>query len=311
MNTEFPHHAPRTVFFSCSVGIMAYNEGRNIGHLLERLLQQRLEQGEITEIIVVASGCTDDTEEIVTKFAEKHSKIRLITEPTRRGKASGVQRFLDAARENLLVLAGADTLPEYDAVGRLLSPFADESVGMSGAHPVPLNPRNNFCGYVAHFFWEMHHYAALRAPKCGEMVAFRRLIDHIPEDVVVDEPYIAAMVLKKGLRVVYQPDAVVYNMGPGTVREILMRRRNIVAGYFHLSRRYGLRIPDRNKFQIAAILLKKVFSFRQPPPWVVGAAAIELLARILGWWDSRFGRCPLHLWRIAESTKTLIGAERK
>ena len=51
----------------CSVGITAYNEEENIGHLLEALLGQHLHTVEIAEIIVVASACTDRTVPIVDR----------------------------------------------------------------------------------------------------------------------------------------------------------------------------------------------------------------------------------------------------
>ena len=53
----------------CSVGIMAYNEEANIGDAIESILEQRLASGQITELIVVASGCEDRTAEIVAELA--------------------------------------------------------------------------------------------------------------------------------------------------------------------------------------------------------------------------------------------------
>ena len=38
----------------CSVGITAYNEEANIGHLLQAVIDQRLYEVEITQIVVVA-----------------------------------------------------------------------------------------------------------------------------------------------------------------------------------------------------------------------------------------------------------------
>ena len=52
----------------CSVGITAYNEETNIGHLLAALLDQHLHSVEIAEIIVVASACTDRTVPIVREY---------------------------------------------------------------------------------------------------------------------------------------------------------------------------------------------------------------------------------------------------
>jgi len=55
----------------CSVGVTAYNEEANIGRLLDALLNQHLHDVEISEIIVVASGCTDNTIPIVESIAAR------------------------------------------------------------------------------------------------------------------------------------------------------------------------------------------------------------------------------------------------
>ena len=54
-----------------SIGIMAYNEEANIGRLLSSLLDQNLTQANLTEIFVVASGCTDRTEKIVDIYKKE------------------------------------------------------------------------------------------------------------------------------------------------------------------------------------------------------------------------------------------------
>jgi glycosyltransferase involved in cell wall biosynthesis len=70
----------------CSVGITAYNEEANIGRLLQAMLDQRLYEVEISDIIVVASGCTDRTEEIVRDYMEKDPRIQLYVQEKREGK---------------------------------------------------------------------------------------------------------------------------------------------------------------------------------------------------------------------------------
>ena len=76
---------------TCSIGIMAYNEEANIGNLLQAISSQRTEMVEITEIVVVASGCTDRTEEIVRNYAAIDKKVRLLVQDKREGKASGTR----------------------------------------------------------------------------------------------------------------------------------------------------------------------------------------------------------------------------
>jgi biofilm PGA synthesis N-glycosyltransferase PgaC len=48
-----------------SIAVPAYNEERNIGELLDTLRAQRVKRAKIVEVVVVASGCTDRTAEIV------------------------------------------------------------------------------------------------------------------------------------------------------------------------------------------------------------------------------------------------------
>ncbi len=51
-----------------SVGVIAYNEENNIANLLDSLLKQ---SARIKEIVVVSSGSTDKTNEIVKEFIAK------------------------------------------------------------------------------------------------------------------------------------------------------------------------------------------------------------------------------------------------
>src|SRR6266581_1313649 len=95
-------------YIGCSIGIMAYNE----------------------EIIVVASGCTDRTVLIVAEIALQDPRVRLCIQEKREGKASAINLFLKQATSPVLVLIGADVIPEESAIENLCSPFKDPKVGM-------------------------------------------------------------------------------------------------------------------------------------------------------------------------------------
>ena len=81
----------------CSVGVMAYNEEENIADAIGTILGQQLSSCEITELFVVASGCSDGTVPIVRDIASRDRRVRLIEEPERNGKASAINLFLAAA----------------------------------------------------------------------------------------------------------------------------------------------------------------------------------------------------------------------
>ena len=95
----------------CSIGVMAYNEERNIGNLLQSLCAQRLETVALGEVVVVASGCTDNTECVVEDEIRCDSRIRMLVQPRREGKMSAINLFLHNARHEVVVIINADVCP--------------------------------------------------------------------------------------------------------------------------------------------------------------------------------------------------------
>ena len=209
----------------CSVGITAYNEEANIGRLLQALIEQRLYQVQIAEIIVVASGCTDRTVEIVQEYAACDPRIQLHVQEEREGKTSAINLFLANAQEQICVLESGDTLPHEDAVESLVRMFRDPAVGMTGAQKMAVNTPDHIVGLLSYLRLRMEHQLCLEIPRLGEMIAFRKVFDRLPPDVAMDEAFVEALVIKRGMQVRYAPDAVVYNMGPETVSDFVKQRR--------------------------------------------------------------------------------------
>lgn len=207
-----------------TIGICAYNEERNIGELLSSLLRQKTRISGILEILVVASGCADRTPEIVESLAVNDGRIRLILQEEREGKASAINEILREARGEVIVLESADTIPHEESIERLTRPFVESSVGVVASRPVPGDGLNTFWGAIAYALWEMHHEVSKQVPKTGEMFAFRKVVDSIPDGVGADEDWIRYLVEMEGYQVLYQPSAIVYNAGPKTLDEFLRQR---------------------------------------------------------------------------------------
>jgi biofilm PGA synthesis N-glycosyltransferase PgaC len=293
-----------------SVGVMAYNEERNIDGLLAALAAQELRNAEICEIIVVSSGSTDRTNEIVTEWAGRDDRISLINQAKREGKASAINLFLARARGDVFILESGDTIPAPDCVERLLAPFADVNVGMTGARPMPVDDPARFMGFVVHMLWRLHHLLAMRSPKLGEMVAFRSFVSTIPANTAVDEASIEAIVAAHSKELRYVPGALVYNKGPSNVRDFLKQRRRIYAGHLWLSREQQYDVSTRNVGGILSVLFEDLEWRPRTLAWTAGGVFLESLGRALGAVDYRVLRRNPYTWEIADSTKDLnLGAE--
>jgi glycosyltransferase involved in cell wall biosynthesis len=288
----------------CTVGVFAYNEEQNIVPVLNALLKQRLTEGEIAEIVVVASGCTDNTAALAEEVARANPIISVEAQPQRLGKAAAITSLIARARGDIIVLCGADTLPDPDAIEHLLRPFADPEVGMTGARIVPLNDPRGYAGFAVQVLWHMHHRLALRSPKLGELVAFRNVIDALPSDVVADEVALEALMTSRGYRLVYAPDAIVYNRGPETLGEFLHQRRRIFAGHLHIVRNYRYFAASMTMKHMAPLVAEALMTSSGLFPWIVMTMALEFWARCLGTLDFWRGRRH-HVWRPISTTKQL------
>jgi glycosyltransferase involved in cell wall biosynthesis len=289
--------------FSCSVGIMAYNEETNITDAIATILSQPLTTAVITELIVIASGCTDQTAAIVATIARDDPRVRLIVQERREGKAAAINLFIEAAQSPVLLMAGADVLVKAGALEALLCHFHDPSVGMVGGHPIPVNDESTFLGHAVHLVWRLHDRLARQSPKLGEIVAFRNVVPRLPLDTEVDEISIQALITQLEYRLVYEPQAVVYNRGPATVGDFLRQRRRIYAGHLRVRRQQDYAASTMSSRRIGrALLTSGSFTSPRAACWTICAVGLEATARGLGHYDF-LRRRPHHVWEMATTTK--------
>ena len=289
---------------NCSMGIMAHNEEGNIGRLLEALVNQRVRNVVLTEIVVVASGCTDNTEAIVLDWGKRDSRIQLITQEKRAGKAVAINEYLPKAKERIIVLCSADLLPDADALERLVAPFADSEIGMTTSHPVPVNDARRFMGFAAHMLWGLHHAINLTCFKSGEMIAFRKIFERIPYHTAVDEASIEPVVRGQGYGVRYVADAIVRNKGPETMNDFLRQRRRIYAGHLAVRDTLGYTVSTMSARKIFGVMLRNLDWRPKQFAWTWSVVAIEAYGRLLGIRDYKKRRNHA-VWEIATSTKQL------
>jgi len=288
----------------CSVGITAHNEEANIAKILDAMLNQRVYLVDITEIIVVASGCTDNTVPIIEAYVNEYpDKISLFVQERREGKTSAINVFLAHSHQKICVLESGDTIPHEDAIENMVRMFADPAVGMTGAHKVPVNTPDHIVGFLSHLRLRMEHQLCLEIPRLGELIAFRKVFDAIPPDVAMDEAFVEALVIRRGLQVRYAPDAVVFNMGPETVTDFIKQRRRNHAGHLYLKDKYGYQVSSLDSGKVVQLALTEIFGALKLI-WVLFAlGSIEAYARMLGWWDFKVKKRTHVVWDIAWTTK--------
>jgi poly-beta-1,6-N-acetyl-D-glucosamine synthase len=289
----------------CSIGIIVYNEAENIGRLLKALEQQQLDKVIIDRIIVVSSACTDGTDDIVRELMLSNPKIELITEPERNGKSAAINKFLAVADSEVAIIESGDTIPAKDTIEKLVSVFADDKIGASGGRPVPENERSGITGHLVHILWEMHDLMARQSAKLGEMIAFRNIVKSIPSHSAVDEASIEAIILEQGLKLVYIPEAIVYNKGPENLSEYISQRRRIASGHLWLKENQQYAVASQDSGLLMRIMMQQLSN--RPGEWfyLMLAMKMEMFCRFLGMWDFKILKKNPFKWDIASTSKNI------
>lgn len=286
-----------------SVGITAFNEEKNIGHLLTSLLTQDLHEVTLTEILVISSGSTDKTNTIVKSFQKKDKRVKLIIQKKRLGKAAAVNAFLKEAKQSAVALISADLILEKTTLEKLVLPLKDPRIGIVGAHPIPVNDPKTFMGFAAYLLWDLHHQISLSSPKMGEAIAFRKIFKRIPALSSVDEANIEPLIRGQGYKAHYAPDAVIYNKGPETLSEFIARRRHIYAGHMSTKYEYSYEVSTVSGIKIFFLLLQNIkpsWRFFLFTPLVV---FLEIFSRCLGFLDYKYKLKNHTIWQVTPSTK--------
>jgi poly-beta-1,6-N-acetyl-D-glucosamine synthase len=232
-----------------TVGICAYNEERRIGACLEAVLSQQVSpEVDIVQVIVVASGCTDGTEAIVEGFARRDSKIVLVRERTRSGKASALNQILARSVGDVIVLSNADARMEERALDTLLTPFmVGSDVAIACGGPVLNGGATGLAGEASSLFWRLHNRtlqalsdAALPNHCCDELLAMRRgFVERLPADTINDGAYLSAIAALRGVRVKFIPESRIEVEVPSSIGGLVSQRRRILRGHQQVRKTFG------------------------------------------------------------------------
>lgn len=293
--------AERTGF---TVGICSFNEAKNIAKCIESVFSQEFTTLELKEVIVVSSGSTDDTEDIVNSLIKKYPDLKLISQNSREGKNSAINNFLAMKTTELVAMVNADNiLKNKTTLQHLVEPLLDPGVGVTGGHPIPVNKTDHFSGFASQLIWSYHHHIAIESTKIGELIAFRDIGIELPLDTQSDEDYIRKAVEGKGLKAVYVPGAETMIMGPDCLKDLIIQRERVNIGQSYMKKRENYYNPSRDPHVLMKVFTDVVKDVGFHPFRIGLSIAVESYCRLRGkmYVDAR--KDDISVWKTVESTK--------
>lgn len=166
-----------------TIAMPAYNEGENIGAMIEEALQVLTPLVTDLEIIVVDDGSRDNTAVVVAELAVVHPAVRLVQHEGNKGYGTAVWTGLTSATKDLIFFTDADRQFDLREIVLLLDklPQADLVVGYRQPRRDPLMRRLNGKGWSA-LVTILFGYTA-RDIDCAFKLMRRQVVDALRHEV--------------------------------------------------------------------------------------------------------------------------------
>jgi cellulose synthase/poly-beta-1,6-N-acetylglucosamine synthase-like glycosyltransferase len=281
-----------------SICIPAYNEEKSIAYVLKRVLNTVNNVGNkdfMVENVVVVSESTDRTNEIVREFGKLDTRVKLLEGHKRLGLSGAISLFLKRIKSDVIVVIDADVFLSPNSLRALLLPFRKwlEVYATSGRKiPISNSP-------MVHAFWKVHHELCLLRPKlCSSIIAFRGgIIKEIPRIFGTPDTYIQAVLERKGLRILYVPQARGLTLEPNTIRGFIAQRRRIYIQHLLLEKALRYRPPAFNPQLYLVALVRALLNDRKTKALnYLACAILEFFGRLLGLWRFRREYHKSYVW---------------
>jgi cellulose synthase/poly-beta-1,6-N-acetylglucosamine synthase-like glycosyltransferase len=239
LSPMFRHTTPEPNYTPCiSVLIAAYNEAANIKRKVEQTLQLDYPADKL-EIIVLSDRSTDSTDEIVSQINDP--RVRLLRILERGGKTNAQNQGVLAAKGEFLIFSDATTVYHPMSLRYLVSNYRDPSVGaVSGRYQYFDESGRSPTGFGTVAFWNYENLIKKYQSQiktitgcCGCIYSVRKSA-YVPLDPnIISDLVQPLMVLKQGLRVVFEDRALAYEETTQTSSEEFSMRVRVVTRAIH------------------------------------------------------------------------------
>ncbi len=139
---EFFYYPKAKKNYSLSIIVPCYNEEKDIGGTIEALLNMGYKG--LKKIIVVDDCSTDNSYEIIKKYARKYPKVMAAQTPKNTGNAAGAKNYgAQFVKTELIGFTDADSYPDKGSASKMVGFFNDLKVGVVTSTVLVKN-RNKF-----------------------------------------------------------------------------------------------------------------------------------------------------------------------
>ena len=292
------------------IGIPAYNEEKNIENVLNSIFnQEKNEKYQLKSIIVVSSGSTDRTNEIIERIAQTKPFLKLLTENERRGQVSAYNLILKHSDADFILIMDADMILCQNSINEMLKMFNEENIAAIGGHPLPILYNNRFMNKISIVFYCFHNLFSIffQEKLSGKFFALKKgIVNRIPQIVNCSDAYIQLLLRRKNYGIRYSKNAKAFTVPPQTILGFIKEQRRIYAGHFQLKKITGQMIKTTSFGYIIRLVVKsfRYFIKKKMIRYVIGFIFLKMVSTAFSFLDVISGNYR-SIWEIIEDTKNV------
>jgi cellulose synthase/poly-beta-1,6-N-acetylglucosamine synthase-like glycosyltransferase len=265
---------------SVTLLIAAYNEESVIAAKIENCLSLDYSPDKL-QIIVVSDASEDRTNDIVLSYTDRG--IVLHDVPDGEGKVNALNKAIDLASGEILVISDADSTYQCDALLKLVRNFGDPTVGAVTGEEIRVQTQDDK-GVGESIYVRLDNHIKRLEGMTGSMVmvnggffAIRRDLYPILPPHLIHDAVVPCRLQLQGFRTAYEPEAVsIEKYALETSGDFRRRLRTIIqAFYSYLSEPEALNPLRTGFFAI------KVLSHRFTRWFVLPWLGVALLSNLL------------------------------
>ena len=223
--------------------ICAYNEEERIPHLMENIGHIDYPSDKL-RVLFINDNSTDRTRNRVIECASKLPfQVEVLDNPLERGKTNALNFAYTKISTEITVQTDADTLLESQAISALVQNFAEPDVG--GANGIIKIVSSQPSGQLVHHenmyrrfydLWRRGESAIHSISICnGCIIGFRtELLKDVRLESIADDTELLFKLIRKGKRVVYDEQAVAYEIIPTKKSERFIQKMRRSKGLFQV-----------------------------------------------------------------------------
>ena len=291
-----------------TIGIPAYNEGKNISFLLQSLKSQKLKSLRIVKIVVYSDASTDNTISFLTK--KKIRVLELISGKKRMGKSYAMNQIIKRTKSDILAIVDADILiRDKYMVQKLIEPIITQGADLTSARVNEFWTKSKFQDILkismllkkdifesykeGNNIYTCHGRARAFSKKLYTAIRFNK-------NIVAEDAYAYLYTIHNKFTYIFAKDASVYYHLPGTFKDHQKQSVRFIQSYKQLAREFGENFVEQETKLPKRVTLPFVFQYFLKYP-----LTLFLYVSILVYMKVRslFVNEVMIKWQVSESTK--------